>query len=192
MNIFEIKKLISAYLRKSGWIDSTKNTYRKALKYFVGWIEDNNITFIQKETLKEYLKYLKMNNVQNTISAYWNRVLDLFEFGENEFGYPDIINELGRIPNIKSKKELEITPEKVAKIYHEMPAGRNKTIAKYLVNGRMQKQIIDDPNIRSESTRNKGEPITTATVRKIVRNTFGCSPSDLKEVGKLMIMEIPR
>lgn len=183
-----IKNLINAFLLNSKFKASTQKIYKKILNYFVNYMENRGIFYCDENILKKYFDFLTLNYPQNTISLYWNTLLDLFEFGEKKFNYPSPNKNLKKIPNIRNKKYPRITKEKGLKILLKEKNERNILIFRMIMLNFKQNEIVNHPNIKSQSDRNKNETLTKTTIRHITKKTFNCSPTELSRIGKHVLL----
>lgn len=95
--------------------EETIKTYKKGIENFLKWIKDNDIKLIEKQTIKDYKRYL-IDTFQNTTgSTYFSGVRNLFSFLE-DYGIPNLTKNIKGIKITKDFRKLPLTKEQANKI----------------------------------------------------------------------------
>lgn len=98
--------LVDRYIANIDARERTKDTYRKALKNFVGYMIRNNKNQPVREDILEYKAYLTKNYSNCTVNAYLTAVRCFFAYLETEKIYPNIANGIkGAVTNNRHKKD---------------------------------------------------------------------------------------
>lgn len=87
-----VENIINAYIGSLDVKPRSKETYRKATKHFIEWLEANNITEPQRADVLTYKAALLKNYTACTVSSYMTAVKSLYTWLESEKISPNIAN----------------------------------------------------------------------------------------------------
>lgn len=87
----KISGLIKAFISSQDVKESSKETYRRTLRQFIGWIKKKGITNPNRETILTYKEELRARGLSPlTLSGYITVVRKFFEWTEGMKYYPNI------------------------------------------------------------------------------------------------------
>lgn len=91
----QLQRLSDEFINYIDVKPSTINTYRKALKHYIQYIIDNEITEQTRETIINYKKYLiETNHKATTIQSYLNALKQLFNYLNFTFDFKNITEHI--------------------------------------------------------------------------------------------------
>lgn len=108
--------IIDRFLSSLDVKPTTKNTYRKALKQFVKFIEARGTAQTERADILEYKAYLMANYSASTVSAYITAVKSLYKWLEAEKIYPNITAGIKGAKGAKGFKKDTLTAQQAKKI----------------------------------------------------------------------------
>lgn len=72
----------------------TRETYIRAIRQFVYWIQDNNIDYPTREDVATWIDYLGQDHKPTTVQSYLTAVKQLFKWTADEELYPEITRKV--------------------------------------------------------------------------------------------------
>lgn len=107
------------FSRWASFIDAspkTVDTYRKATKQFIIYLQENGITRPQREDIVAYRDYLKLGHKPTTVQSYLAAVKLFFQWTEREGLYPNVADRVkGAKLDTEHKKDY-LTSRQVSKL----------------------------------------------------------------------------
>ena len=82
--------IINKYIESLDVRPRSKQAYEKGIRYFLGYLEENNITHPQRRDILTYKDELNNNHTASTASTYLTAVRNFFTWLNAETGYPNI------------------------------------------------------------------------------------------------------
>ncbi len=116
--ISQFQALIDQFIASQDIAKSSKETYRKALKQFVSWLDEtcrlDHPSQLQREDILAYRDFLKAENRSSyTVSNYLTPVRKLFEWLESEKIYPNIARNVKGAKKARGFRKDCLTPEQI-------------------------------------------------------------------------------
>lgn len=108
--------IISTYLASLDVKPNTKETYSRALKRFMEWIEENEINQPDRADILAYKAYLMDNFTACTVSSYLTAVKGLYVYLEAEKISPNVANGIKGAKHQQGFKKDPLTVEQVQKV----------------------------------------------------------------------------
>jgi integrase/recombinase XerD len=89
-----LEDLMEAFVAAQDVATSSRETYRRSLRQFAGWLEetgrDQQLSTLKREDILAYKESLQAEKAASTVSSYLTVVRKLFGWLESEKIYPDI------------------------------------------------------------------------------------------------------
>lgn len=108
--------IITRFLASLDVKPKTKDTYRKALKQFIKFIEARGTQQTERADIIDYKAYLMANYSASTVSAYITAVKSLYKWLEAEKIYPNITAGIKGAKGAKGFKKDTLTAQQAKKI----------------------------------------------------------------------------
>lgn len=109
--------LLEKFLLAQDIKEKSKETYKKALKQFFGYLNEDNITSLTREDIIAYKKSLKDKNLSAyTISTYITAIRKFFEWTESIKLYPNISKGIKGTKKPRGFRKDTLTVEQVKRI----------------------------------------------------------------------------
>jgi integrase/recombinase XerC/integrase/recombinase XerD len=109
--------LISRFLSYQDIKENSKETYRKALKYFFEWIGEENIHKPTREDILAYKRFLETNRLSSlTLSNYLVAVRRFFEWCEGIKLYPNIAKNIKGARRSRHFRKEPLTVEQIREL----------------------------------------------------------------------------
>lgn len=115
--LFQLEVLMDRFIHAQDVKPSSRNTYRKSIKMFFDWIEENEITAISHSDILDYKRSLEYSDLSPlTISGYLVVVRKFFEWTEAEKLYPNIAKGIKSPRRTKGFKKDCLTPNQAKQL----------------------------------------------------------------------------
>jgi len=123
--------LLELWLKNLDVKESTKKAYRHGACEFIKWINEKNISNIQKETLLEYKTDLLERLSARTTNLYLNAIKSLYRFLEENNVCKDIAKNVKLSKISKGFKRDCFTLEQIKQILNSIDRSTSKGIRDY-------------------------------------------------------------
>lgn len=101
-----IERELDDFFKLEDYRGETPRTYKTGINCFLQWIKDNNKTYIDKQVILEYRKYLKAKFKTRTANTYLSGLRCLFNYLSDK----GIYNIMGNVKNLRLKKGFAKLP----------------------------------------------------------------------------------
>lgn len=123
--------LVTRFLASLDVKPKTKETYRKALKQFIRYIEEKGTTQTERADILDYKAFLMANYSASTVSAYLTAVKQLYKWLEAEKISPNIAAGIKGAKGAKGFKKDTLTTTQVKSILNTIERATLEQVRNY-------------------------------------------------------------
>ena len=96
--------------------DGTKKDYLASVRYFLNWLNNNNIERVNRQVMIDYKKYLRSTySSASTVNQYLSGVRALFKYLET-LGIPNVMSTIKSVKQSRNHKKLPLTKQQALTI----------------------------------------------------------------------------
>jgi len=144
--------LVERYIQSLDVSPKSRETYRKSLKHFVGYLIDESIEEPTRNDILKYKQLLMQQYSACTVSSYMTAVRGLFTYLESERISPNIANGIKGAKSQKGFRKDALTIEQTKRILSQIHLGtveglRNYAIINLLVRTGLRTIEVERANI---------------------------------------------
>lgn len=126
---------------------TTARAYKKSIKYFFNYLDNNGITDIKQSDIINYKNYLVEHNEAPSINLYLTALKRLYKFLNSHYGIKDLTLELKGIKTNREHKKDGLTIEQMRQLLNIEMTKRDKAIMILLYTGALREIEIIRANI---------------------------------------------
>ena len=123
--------LVQQYIATLDVTPKSRETYRKSLKQFMQFIDNNGITQPTRNDILAYKRYLLEQYKACTVSSYMTAVKGLFIYLESTHMYPNIANGIKGAKHQKGFRKDALTIDQVKRILSGIDTGSIEGLRNY-------------------------------------------------------------
>lgn len=113
---YDIEKMIGSFIRSQDVKETTKENYRKCLRQFFLWIEENDISDPTREDILAYKESMRERLSPYSLSLYMVAVRKFFEWIEGIKIYPNVARGIKGAKGSKQHSREPLTPEQAREL----------------------------------------------------------------------------
>ena len=115
--ILSTNMIVKDYANALDVHDGTRDSYLSGIKYFLKWLQVNNIESVNRQVMLNYKKHLIATYPSaSTVNAYLAGVRSLFKYLET-LGIPNVMSTIKSVKQNRNHKKLPLTKQQALKIH---------------------------------------------------------------------------
>lgn len=117
LNLLEARaEMTNNFIASIDKAKTTKEAYRKGTKYFINYLQSENITNPTQKDIIDYKQYLLTHNEAPSINLYLTALKRLYKFLNKHYGVADLGEEIELISIKRTHKKDSITPDQAKQL----------------------------------------------------------------------------